>query len=165
MAEPVCALDDETLMTRPQPASIMSGIIAWVQWKAPRTLTAKMRSQVSSRIWSKGSKASMPALFTRMWIAPRCWCTRATPASTWTRSDTSTAHASARSPISLAAFSAAGPSRSKIATLAPSAASRRATASPIPDAPPVITALRPASPIRASVPRPELDYTQLCDWV
>ena len=37
---PECVLDDEMLTMRPQPASIMSGSTAWMQWKTPLRLTS-----------------------------------------------------------------------------------------------------------------------------
>src|SRR5437879_73792 len=56
---------------------------------------------------------------------------------------TSATRAIAEAPISLVAASTADLSRSTSATRAPSATSRRAIASPIPRAPPVISATRP----------------------
>src|SRR4029077_9933006 len=37
---PECVLEDEMLTIRPQPASIMSGSTAWMQWKTPLRLTS-----------------------------------------------------------------------------------------------------------------------------
>ena len=45
---PECVLDDEMLTMRPQPASIMSGSTAWMQWKTPLRLTSITRCQSSN---------------------------------------------------------------------------------------------------------------------
>ena len=62
-------------------------------------------------------------------------------------------------PTAAAVASAAAPSRSQIATWAPSAVNRSATARPIPDAPPVTTARRPAKRPSDTLPTPCLPVT------
>ena len=57
-------------------------------------------------------------------------------------------------PTAAAVAAAAAPSRSQIATWAPSAVNRSATARPIPDAPPVTTARRPAKRPSDTLPTP-----------
>ena len=47
-AAPDCALDDEIVTIRPQPAASMSGIAACTQWNVPVRLTASIRSHASS---------------------------------------------------------------------------------------------------------------------
>ena len=74
-------------------------------------------------------------------MPPSAFTVSATAASTAAASVTSTATALA--PISLAVALARSMSRSQIATLAPEAMKRSATARPMPCAPPVTTALRP----------------------
>src|SRR6266568_544836 len=41
---PDCALEEEMLTIRPQPASSMSGSTAWMQWKTPFRLTSITRT-------------------------------------------------------------------------------------------------------------------------
>ena len=45
---PEWVLDDEMLTMRPQPASIMSGSTAWMQWKTPLRLTSMTRCHRSN---------------------------------------------------------------------------------------------------------------------
>ena len=138
---------------RPQPAASMSGTAAWTHVKVPVRLTAMILSHFSAVISSRGSKDSTPALVTSMPIGPSSERTNAKAASTDSRSATSTSTLRTRAPpprSSVAAASAPAPFRSMMATSWPSATNRRATPSPIPEAPPVTTAtgltrcLRPA---------------------
>ena len=89
-AAPDCALDDEIVTIRPQPAVTMSGIAAWMQWNVPVRLTASMRSQASSVISVKDRNSSSPALVTTISIGPRSVRTLAIASSTAARSETST---------------------------------------------------------------------------
>ena len=87
----------------------------------------------------------MPALFTRIVGRPKRDRTSATAWSMEGRSLTSTTSPMAAEPvvpILSAAASAPSPLTSKMATAAPSAASRSLIANPIPDAPPVTMATR-----------------------
>src|SRR6185312_947740 len=91
---------------------------------------------------------------------PSCDAASSTAARTASTSPTSTSNP--RPPISVATARAASPSRSNTATRAPSAAIRRHVARPMPDPPPVTTALLPSSspivtPDRAFHPRRRLE--------
>ena len=57
---PDCALDDEMVTMRPQPAASMSGIAACTQVKVPVRFTARMRSQRSAVMSTSGVNNSMP---------------------------------------------------------------------------------------------------------
>ena len=83
---------------RPQPASIMSGIAAWIAWKVPVRLTASIRSQVSAVMSVKDRNSSRPALVTRISTGPRSLRTFASASSTPARSVTSTGSAIASVP-------------------------------------------------------------------
>ena len=69
-AAPDCALDDEIVTMRPQPAASMSGTAACRQWNVPVRLTASMRSHASSVMSVNGLNSSMPALVTMISIGP-----------------------------------------------------------------------------------------------
>ncbi len=58
---PECVLDDEMFTMRPQPASIMSGNTAWVQWNTPLRLTSMTFCQSSKVSSVKRRKRSSPA--------------------------------------------------------------------------------------------------------
>src|SRR4051794_15269387 len=109
----------------------------------PRRLTASTKSHSSSSVLTKNEKRSVPALFTSTSTSP----TAATPARIDSTSVTSIR--TAVPSISLATLRAPASLTSATATRAPSAASRRAVAAPMPDAPPVTSALRPSSRIAA----------------
>ena len=83
----------------------------------------------------------MPAQLTRMRGAPSFSATVAKACSPLSALETS--HLTAMPPISAATFSARSMPTSKMATLAPFAASARAVASPRPEPPPVTTAICP----------------------
>ena len=67
---PECVLDDEMLTMRPQPASIMSGRTAWMQWKTPLRLTSMTRCQRSNDDVVERLEASRPAALTRIGHRP-----------------------------------------------------------------------------------------------
>src|SRR4051794_7671442 len=70
----------------------------------------------------------------------------------------------AASPMSAATFSARSPSMSPTPTLAPSAASRRAVAAPMPDPPPVMTATLPSKRLSSGIAVAPLSSAELaCD--
>ena len=144
---PPWALDDEMLTIRPQPASIMWGMTTWQQWNVPVRLTSSTRFHASGVIFRNGPKPCRPALLTRIVGRPSRSHTSTTPASRPGRSVTSTSTPMAVPPVAailVAASSAASPLRSKMATAAPSAASRSLMARPMPEAPPVTMAMRSA---------------------
>lgn len=119
------------LTMRPQPASIMSGNTAWVVWKTPLRLTSITRCQSSNVMLLNFLKPSRPAAFTSTVTGPS-WARMAdSAASTCDRSVTSAVKAS----------SASDGRRSMEATFKPSARNRSTTASPMPDPPPVTTAV------------------------
>ena len=75
---PDCALDDEIVTMRPQPAASMSGTAACTQVNVPVRLTAMIRSHVSRRdVERAASNDSMPALVTRISTGPSSARTRA----------------------------------------------------------------------------------------
>ncbi len=153
---PDCALDDETVTMRPQPAASMSATAACTQVNVPVRLTAMMRSHVSGVMSSSAVNDSMPALVTRSSTGPSPARTLSKAAATDARSATSTSTASASAPVACtcaAAASAAAPFWSRIATRWPSAANCNATPSPMPDAPPVTTATRLTGSLIASPPQ------------
>ncbi len=88
---PEWVLDDEMLTMRPQPASIMSGSTAWVQWKTPLRLTSTTRCHSAKVISVKRLNPSSPAAFTRIVMGPSCSRIAASAASTAARSVTSAA--------------------------------------------------------------------------
>ena len=63
---PECALEDEMLTIRPQPASTMSGSTACTQWNTPLRLTSMTCRQSSNERSVNRLKRSIPAAFTRM---------------------------------------------------------------------------------------------------
>lgn len=128
---PDCALEEEMLTIRPHPASIMSGSTAWVQWKTPFRLTLMIRCQASKLRSVKRLNPSTPAALTRMVIGPRSSLTAASASSTCVRSVTS----------AFCPNSESDGLRSRAATRYPSARSRSAMARPMPEAPPVTTAV------------------------
>ena len=80
---PDCALDDEMVTMRPQPAASMSGTAACTQVNVPVRLTAMIRSHVSGGdVERPASNDSMPALVTRISTGPSSARTSANPAST-----------------------------------------------------------------------------------
>src|SRR6187397_1726617 len=128
---PDCALDEEMLTIRPQPASTMSGSTAWTQWNTPLRLTS-MTCRQSSNVRSVNRlNRSMPAAFTRMVTAPSWSRMAAIAESTATRSVTSAVCANLSSDAR----------RSMVATWYPSERSRLTTAWPMPEPPPVTTAV------------------------
>jgi len=80
-ALPVCALDEDMLMMRPQPAASMSGSTACVQRNMLFKFTNMTFSHSASVTSRKGRKEVMPALLTRICTLPSSAWTRSTPAS------------------------------------------------------------------------------------
>src|SRR6476659_8761311 len=95
---PECVLDDEMLTMRPQPASIMSGSTAWMQWKTPLRLTSITRCHRSNETSWNFLKLSSPAALTRIETGPSCARMPASASSTCARSVTSAAKAKSSSP-------------------------------------------------------------------
>src|SRR6185295_10207240 len=149
------ALRPLMLMMRPQRCSFMNGMAARAQRTAPTYFTSKSCRRSSSTRFSMGPTAlgeppgGEPEL-TRIWSPPSCAAACATMPSTWVRLVTSAGMAMTRRPVSVASSPAAASStslvRDTIATSAPSRASSRAMALPMPRLPPVTMAFLPLSP-------------------
>src|SRR3954468_17223546 len=129
-------------MIEPLPCRCMCGIAYLQQKKTLVVLTRMTRSQASipvTRIESS-SGGEMPALLKAMSTRP---CRSATPSnSARTDSSSLTSQATNSPPTSSATALPASSEMSTAMTLAPSAANRRAVASPMPLPAPVITATR-----------------------
>src|SRR3954452_9039058 len=127
----------------PFPAFWISGAAAWITRKVPVKFTARVRENTSAVVSAIPVSARMPAALMTPSSPPNASAALLTAAVTDAGSDTSQAIATA--PISSATAFAALSDRSRIATAAPSLRNSRAVARPIPDAPPVMMILRPAS--------------------
>ena len=107
-------------------------------------LTRMTQSHWAS-VWSSARPVVVtPALLWRKWIAPKRASAASARAMIWARSPTSVRTASTGIPASSSSAAArvrASSSTSASTMLAPSCPRRRATAKPIPDAPPVTTAV------------------------
>src|SRR6266850_5921740 len=126
----------------------IAGMNACVHRNVPVALTASRRFQSSSVVLATGALWAAPALLTRMLTTPArrpAACTRL-----WTLAASVTSHCTAHAlpppvRISAATFSIGSARRAATTTAAPSAASARATAAPIPWPPPVTTATEPSN--------------------
>src|SRR6202011_1653125 len=127
----------------PFPAFWISGAAAWITRKVPVRFTATVRENPSAVVSTIPVSARIPAALMTPSSPPIASAALLTAALTEAGSDTSQAIATA--PISLATAFAALSDRSRIATAAPSRRNSRAVARPMPDAPPVMMILRPAS--------------------
>ncbi|MCY1513451.1 hypothetical protein D9M68_479520 [compost metagenome] len=130
----------------------MPGKAAWMQWNVPVRLTAIMDCHKAESVRSKRSLTAWPALFTSTSTGPNS-------ASAWAkavRTDASSAMSALtactcpRLARLSAAASSAAPSRPRSVTRAPRCSSARAQASPMPRAPPVTRAWRPAKGCRVA---------------
>ena len=139
---------DEILTIEPLPDPRMAGIAALVPRNTPLALMSIIRSQ-PSMVWvSTLPPFQMPALLTRMCSPPNrsiavstaCCQSASLVTSRWTNT--------ASPPASAISASTCWPSDSSTSprtTFAPSEANRRASAAPIPLAPPLISATLPSS--------------------
>ena len=107
----------------------------------------KTRTEQYGYVLRSGSYFTTPALSTRVSSAPRVVWAAVTAAVTAAADLTSAA--TATNP-SASAASRLAPGRSSTATRAPRSRIRRATARPIPEAPPVTSARRPSIPVIAN---------------
>ena len=127
----------------PPPRGIILGTDSLIMRKGPVAFVRKRSSQVAISVESSGRRFKMPALFTRMSRPPNvCSAWEATRAQS-SGFRTSQAIGSARPPDSQIpeATRSSSPERRPVSTTAaPSAANRRATASPIPEPAPVMRA-------------------------
>ena len=118
------------LTTRPQPRSRMPGTKTRMVFTVPRTLTSRTRCHSCVVVSSSGLFApTMPAELTRTSTGP-------------IRSATSRSAASSVTSAMMSTVTSAGPDRSRVVTVRPSARSRAALAAPSPLAPPVTRAVR-----------------------
>ncbi|MCO4699491.1 hypothetical protein LRR80_05587 [Streptomyces sp. RO-S4] len=115
--------------------------------KDPRAMTSCWTSQSFADVSSNGLEREIPALFTTRSTPPKASTAAWNAAAICSSSVTSTVTATALSgpPSSCATRAAFSPCRSATTTHAPSAASRRAMAFPIPLPAPVTSATRVAS--------------------
>ena len=126
-------------MMRPKPWVRMPGSTVWHAATADSRLTASMAWKSLCSCFANGFEIAAPALLTRI-----SQCPNETMASRSAAGSVTSAVAY-RAPSVPAACCSATASRPISAIAAPSAQRRRAMASPMPLAPPVITALRPCS--------------------
>src|SRR5215211_7945562 len=132
----------------PYSCSTMYFCAALEHRKLPLRWMSSTVSQSSSLILKARLSRKTPALLTRMSIRPKRLAISSKAASTWWALDTSHATASPSAPAASTASTVsreASAERSSTATLAPSCASRIASAAPMPRAAPVTTATRPLS--------------------
>src|SRR6266542_1476069 len=136
---------------------------AWVSRKAPVRFVERTRSQDSLDIRRIRLSSVTPALLTRTSICPSSVSARLTPLSIEAGSDRSSGRTLARPPvaaISATTFPSASTVRAAATMRAPSEASRRAIASPMPREAPVTRATRPSNRFRSSPPRIEVYATK-----
>src|SRR6185437_4981933 len=142
-----------------RPPSLMCRAAAWLATKTARTSTAQRRSACSTVASSTGPPIKTPALLTRMSSPPssRTVCSTAAtlaPGSALSARMTSTRPPSAS--ICLATTFALSAAATYVnATAAPSRASRRTIAAPIPRLPPVTSATLPARSVISGSSQPE----------
>ncbi|AKA21940.1 hypothetical protein PCL1606_04860 [Pseudomonas chlororaphis] len=138
-------------MIRPHPRSAMRGASALTTRTTDRTLNSQVSSQSVSGTSSNGRNnppvddRNPPALLTAMSIGPSADSAAAIACAKLSALVTSPLIANARPPRLSAIFASLPLSRARRATLAPSACSARAIASPMPWLAPVIKATRPLS--------------------
>ena len=147
---------DEMLMIDPPPARRMAGMAAFVPRNTPLALMSIVRVQSSTVVSSIRPHPPMPALLTRTFSAAKRDAARPTAACQSASLVTSSRTKAASPPLALMSASTAWPSATRMSpmtTRAPSRANRRASAAPIPRAPPLISATFPASLMVASFER------------
>ena len=136
------------LMTRPQRRSLSCGHTSRVSRMAANSFWSKSSRQISSVICSNGALRDTPALFKRISILPKAAMVSSKARRTSETSATSPCTARTRpravAPMLASAWSRPSRPRATMATSAPDAANRVATASPTPLLPPVTTAALPA---------------------
>src|SRR5258706_5097732 len=139
---------DATFTTDPCLRITIAGRNACVQRNVPVAFTASTRFQSSSVILPSGALCAVPALLTRISTTPArraaAWARPCTLAASVTSHGTAHALPPPRR-ISSATFSMRSALRAATTIAAPSAASARATAAPIPWPPPVTRATEPSN--------------------
>ena len=137
---PIVAAIVEMLMIDPPPLAAIFGAMVAVRKKGALTFTAIVASKSASLNWSVGPPGKIPALFTRTSTAPASSPRRLTSS----KLARSAATNLALPPVDSIAVTTSLPrarSRPLTMTSAPSRASRSATARPMPEVPPVTSAV------------------------
>ena len=129
---------EEMLTIEPPPRSVIGATAARMPRNTPVWLTAITWSQSASVWFSSRAVKPMPALLTSTSRPPKRSMVKAIADAHSSSLDTSRWVNTARSPIEAATASPLSTRTSPITTSAPSAANRRASASPCPRDPPVI---------------------------
>ena len=155
--EPTRPASLATLTIEPPPRSCIAGSTAWVTASTPRRLTPSTKSHSVLVGVDEEREAVGAGVVDEDVDRPERVAAAATAAAD--RGGVGDVERDRAPSISAATSRAPSRSRSAMATRAPSAASRRAVAAPMPDAPPVTSALRPsrrmtANPILAALGRP-----------
>src|SRR5260221_14280768 len=132
-------------MTPRDPDCLNSRTAAWSEKKTPLALTAKLKSHSDSLRSSTRFMVETPALAQSRSNPPIRPLASANTVRVCSALVTSSPSANDPPPTPRATLSAAVGSRSVMQTVAPSRASARTIAAPMPLPPPVTTALRPAS--------------------
>src|SRR5690606_7963768 len=133
-------------MIRPHPAAFMCGTARRAVWNAAERLSAMIASHFSGGKLSTGATCCIPALLTRISTGPALSISSSTPAADVRSADTWRASSSPHK----RSISAGSPNPLST-TSAPSAASARATARPMPEVEPVTSARLPARNICVSM--------------
>ncbi len=132
---------EEILMIFPDFCFSMYLAAAWAHRKTPIRLIRNVLSHSSAVLVIKGVEMEIPALLTRTSIRPNSWTKESRACSIESFWATSPGKPFTASPRSFACRTTSAKffsERSRIPTLAPSPAKRRAVAAPIPLPPPVI---------------------------
>src|SRR6188768_3321830 len=144
---PRSAAPEDMLTTAPPRARTIAGMAWWQQLMVParsRRMVLSQTAATSTRPTGASSLTEPPAQLNSISSLPKCRSAAATAAFTLASSVTSVRMNSALAPMSRASATPDASSISAIATFAPSRADSSAAARPIPHAPPVISATRPA---------------------
>ena len=124
--------------------------------KVPTTLTSRILRKRSTGVSSAWMSAAIPAELTTPSSPPSASADMATTFSAAASSVTSRAEVNTRlgAPSSRATSASSFSSRSARATFQPASSRRFAVASPMPDAPPVMSATRPFATLAIRIPPP-----------
>src|SRR5512134_27552 len=129
---------------RPHSPASIPGITARVAWYTPSRFTAMTSRQKFSSLLAIARLAGLPALLTRMWISPAAARASSSARPTCSGSVTSAVTVVAPPGMERAVSASCVAVRASSVTRAPSAASARAIAAPMPRPAPVINACLPA---------------------
>src|ERR1700722_11353144 len=160
LAEPVTPAIDDKLTIDPPPVCFIASTACLVPRNTPREFTAISLSQASLSSMSDTALPLMPALFTRMSSLPY-FCTVASTTAFQSASLVTSRRMNSAVPLARVMSAAtcwpSSSNMSAITTLAPSFANRRAVATPIPDAAPLMIATFPSRRI-ISPPEPNVAH-------